>query len=112
MLDMANIDKKKVLILVVVEDGLRAFIRVSRCLLSHASLNPCCCGRWSQRSSNLMMVLYRLFLVLILVVVEDGLRDLLSEIEKLNFVLILVVVEDGLRAKSRLHHKDYTPSWS
>ena len=37
-----------VLILVVVEDGLRVW-RLGRYETSHRRLNPCCCGRWSQR---------------------------------------------------------------
>ena len=43
------------------------------------SLNPCCCGRWSQRQS-LRLYSERLKWVLILVVVEDGLREQFSEI--------------------------------
>ena len=86
------------------------------------SLNPCCCGRWSQSlisrtlSKNLPTVLILVVVedglregtvvgcvkikrsVLILVVVEDGLRGLILLPEgRVIFVLILVVVEDGLR---------------
>ena len=62
------------------------------------SLNPCCCGRWSQRFQNAFPILS--FHVLILVVVEDGLRGKFLAVRVKNpyIVLILVVVEDGLRA--------------
>ena len=88
--------QKYVLILVVVEDGLRGYQigghnPLERCL------NPCCCGRWSQRFITLNLLIISL-LVLILVVVEDGLRaENKSHFPKLRIVLILVVVEDGLR---------------
>ena len=42
-----------VLILVVVEDGLRAMVE-GICYGLYSSLNPCCCGRWSQRAKNAM----------------------------------------------------------
>ena len=59
-------------------------------------LNPCCNGRWSRR-----FVTYVSFPkkggVLILVVMEDGLGDLLTKfIKNIHKVLILVVMEDGL----------------
>ena len=40
--------RKIVLILVVVEDGLRGK-RTRDKRLEEEGLNPCCCGRWSQR---------------------------------------------------------------
>ena len=60
-------------------------------------LNPCCSGRWSATLSHrLLNLFYRV--VLILVVVEDGLRPAYFSIKvSLDDVLILVVVEDGLR---------------
>ena len=68
---LAIVYDRLVLILVVMEDGLRVF-----CL------------------SNMMLVAT----VLILVVMEDGLRDLVRWTHCLIlFVLILVVMEDGLR---------------
>ena len=42
-----NYDDNTVLILVVVEDGLVLMISTSKGL-THASLNPCCSGRWSR----------------------------------------------------------------
>ena len=66
------------------------------------SLNPCCCGRWSQRNhlDSLLDVSGR---VLILVVVEDGLRGIIRTVYPIVIgVLILVVVEDGLRVKGIL----------
>ena len=62
-------------------------------------LNPCCGGRWSQRCSSSAQT-GECLLVLILVVVEDGLRVLDNNYRKCQeyIVLILVVVEDGLRA--------------
>ena len=61
-----------VLILVLVEDGLRdiSIVPVRRCMYG---LNPCSCGGWSQR------LIFDVFN------------------EKRPFVLILVLVEDGLR---------------
>ena len=63
----------------------------------HASLNPCSNGRCSARvyfqSYNSVVA------VLILVLMEDALRDLLSiPLELLVSVLILVLMEDALRA--------------
>ena len=61
-----------VLILVLVEDGLRA--NLSRLEpTEERRLNPCSCGGWSQRYSS---IAERLLCeeVLILVLVEDGLR--------------------------------------
>ena len=111
-----------VLILVLVEDGLRAnhFNRSERtcsCLnpcscggwsqrlskseqnsVSSAGLNPCSCGGWSQRAGGKkFMPLSRD--VLILVLVEDGLRVVFPSMEDalVKWVLILVLVEDGLR---------------
>ena len=51
------------------------------------SLNPCCYGRWSQRLllKCLLVLLNRW--VLILVVMEDGLRD-----TKLQFVVVLLTL--------------------
>ena len=65
------------------------------------SLNPCCCGRWSQRTLRKTLKSLTTRNVLILVVVEDGLRDSNAHtyIKRFNIVLILVVVEDGLRAR-------------
>ena len=112
----------KVLILVVMEDGLRG-LSGSTNNKSNNSLNPCCYGRWSQRIEELDLDNDPDYYVLILVVMEDGLRVKhygifgqtphrlnpccygrwsqspvveLSELEET--VLILVVMEDGLRA--------------
>ena len=87
-----------VLILVVVEDGLREVIqklkekgfvclnpcccgrwsqrraRSAKITLSGLGLNPCCCGRWSQRCQDWCCSSEGHSCVLILVVVEDGLR--------------------------------------
>ena len=40
-------DERKVLILVVMEDGLVRTVNVTR-ILSQSCLNPCCNGRWSR----------------------------------------------------------------
>ena len=64
---------------------------------SVSRLNPCCGGRWSQRIH--INAKSREEGVLILVVVEDGLRarhELFTN-NQIFKVLILVVVEDGLR---------------
>ena len=59
-------------------------------------LNPCCCGRWSQSVQEVSQDGGQT--VLILVVVEDGLREIHRlDYRNVNVVLILVVVEDGLR---------------
>ena len=62
-------------------------------------LNPCFSGGWSQ-STPKMNGKYPQKKVLILVLVEDGLRDQQLNNLKNNrdIVLILVLVEDGLRA--------------
>ena len=44
---------KHVLILVVVEDGLRV-LSLLLLIIGFFCLNPCCCGRWSQRAKNAM----------------------------------------------------------
>ena len=61
-------------------------------------LNPCSCGGWSQSRSSKCPELLPLA-VLILVLVEDGLRDSDNRcaVVILGDVLILVLVEDGLR---------------
>ena len=65
------LEKKGVLILVVVDDGLvqsgNSRLGILRC-----SLNPCCSGRWSSTESHLAHIIVHLS-VLILVVVDDGL---------------------------------------
>ena len=65
------ISTSKVLILVVVEDGL---VLVELCAVpsNTPSLNPCCSGRWSRTRSSSIKEGFPLG-VLILVVVEDGL---------------------------------------
>ena len=60
-------------------------------------LNPCSCGRWSQRY-NIMKQDSLNSIVLILVLVEDGLRVIILNYARTSkSVLILVLVEDGLR---------------
>ena len=64
------------------------------------SLNPCCSGRWSQRPLKLNIMAQQEN-VLILVVVEDGLRVWRRSIQIFQIeVLIIVVVEDGLRGQN------------
>ena len=78
------------------EDGLGALF--SPLLLIHLiRLNPCFSGGWS-RSIHLIFGMILQFLVLILVLVEDGLGDQqYIPVKTLKrFVLILVLVEDGL----------------
>ena len=58
-----------VLILVVMEDGLRLAMLEST---ASTGLNPCCNGRWSQTKA--LKQCFPNFTVLILVVMEDGLR--------------------------------------
>ncbi len=60
-----------VLILVVMEDGLRLIMKTSN-KTNKVSLNPCCNGRWSQ--TNIEEEVLNGAKVLILVVMEDGLR--------------------------------------
>ena len=54
------------------EDGLRDFPKYLKALKG-ASLNPCSCGRWSQRFNTIDFCDMPAE-VLILVLVEDGLR--------------------------------------
>ena len=42
-----------VLILVVMEDGLRGTVQGTNARITYC-LNPCCYGRWSQRAKNAM----------------------------------------------------------
>ena len=67
-------------------------------VLKRGCLNPCCYGRWSQ-SALAKDLETNGAPVLILVVMEDGLRGLCSLmcIARKVKVLILVVMEDGLR---------------
>ncbi len=85
---------QRVLILVVMEDGLRPN-KDGEVLWN--CLNPCCNGRWSQTNKDEVTCIV---MVLILVVMEDGLRHFKLIISNLLMslrVLILVVMEDGLR---------------
>ena len=68
-------------------------------LLYILCLNPCSCGGWSQRQ-RLAGLKGSQFVVLILVLVEDGLRESECNVydTRIEAVLILVLVEDGLRA--------------
>ena len=67
--------KEIVLILVLVEDGLRAVRRCMYDKVTGESLNPCSCGRWSQSSCIREEHRKLPSSVLILVLVEDGLRE-------------------------------------
>ena len=70
-------------------------------------LNPCCSGRWS-RTNVVLEGKSREFIVLILVVVEDGLvLYKLSRKLSETRVLILVVVEDGLVLINHLKIRNY-----
>ena len=67
-------------------------------------LNPCWGGRWSQSSWIDCDQAQTNYDVLILVVVEDGLRDRFKYSKcKDDLVFILVVVEDGLREYDHLY---------
>ena len=66
----------KVLILVLMEDGLRVFLSLLLLQIFLFCLNPCSYGRWSQRRDA--RVNTHINLVLILVLMEDGLRVLLN----------------------------------
>ena len=65
--------KNFVLILVLVEDGLRAWVK-SLMYQGGNRLNPCSCGGWSQ-SREIHRYQEDGQQVLILVLVEDGLRE-------------------------------------
>mgnify|MGYP001017378538 CR=1 FL=1 len=66
-------------------------------VVSETSLNPCFNGRYSQ--SALERIEMALFRVLILVLMEDTLRDVGLEFRQYSrLVLILVLMEDTLRA--------------
>ena len=76
------------------EDTLREYIDLVS--VNPVCLNPCCNGRYSQR--NYIISENTLLSVLILVVMEDTLRELSeSTFRKVLIVLILVVMEDTLR---------------
>ena len=79
------------------EDGLRDVSWLFRHILKKNCLNPCSCGGWSQRKAYCLTVGIG-WSVLILVLVEDGLRVFVLLKQNLEcLVLILVLVEDGLR---------------
>ena len=79
------------------EDGLREGENMTTNILPILCLNPCSCGRWSQRPSAITLS-QRHHIVLILVLVEDGLRAHPNmKVTSVLNVLILVLVEDGLR---------------
>ena len=78
------------------EDGLRV-VRKAGNRARKKGLNPCFSGRWSARISQLRRLRCS-SQVLILVLVEDGLREPFHEEPRdVEYVLILVLVEDGLR---------------
>ena len=62
-----------VLILVLVEDGLGRLLSEATLDTIGMTLNPCCDGRWSRTLLSILNKLFRLFNVLILVVMEYGL---------------------------------------
>ena len=85
----------RVLILIVVEDGLVHLRQVSMGAAA-IRLNPYCSGRWS-RTIIKDVDTTKSYQVLILIVVEDGLvRANGGENLVLSNVLILIVVVDGL----------------
>ena len=85
---------RKVLILVVMEDGLVLDVKNEPEKLKDG-LNPCCNGRWSRTYSKFTNRSLRN--VLILVVMEDGLVQVQLLLSSSKYVvLILVVMEDGL----------------
>ena len=58
-------------------------------------LNPCCSGQWS--STHFYRLLIKIYIVLILVVVDNGLVQVeYSKNAITAVVLILVVVDNGL----------------
>ena len=62
---------------------------------SYESLNPCCSGQWS--STHFYRLLIKIYIVLILVVVDNGLVQVeYSKNAITAVVLILVVVDNGL----------------
>ena len=70
------VDVMDVLILVLVEDGLGVFQRMSLSL-AHQCLNPCFSGGWSRRVKKTASTTCKAD-VLILVLVEDGLGAFLK----------------------------------
>ena len=91
---LCDVSAEEVLILVVMEDGLRQHLNETD--NGRLSLNPCCNGRWSP-TNGIQDLLEEFGEVLILVVMEDGLRLQAVTIPSKHAVLILVVMEDGLR---------------
>ena len=91
--------KEIVLILVLVEDGLRAVRRCMYDKVTGESLNPCSCGRWSQR---LYFATQRFLLKGLNPCSCGRWSQRIRRIQHANhfYVLILVLVEDGLREES------------
>ena len=86
-----------VLILVLMEDTLRAYWRLW-IVYNSSSLNPCFNGRYSQRMKRQRTTNSKS--VLILVLMEDTLRAIKVIAKEYNMsVLILVLMEDTLREK-------------
>ena len=68
-------------------------------------LNPCCNGRWS-RTVFKNIVGVEVATVLILVVMEDGLVQIMKiSVKGGGAVLILVVMEDGLVLNPQIQNK-------
>ena len=88
------------------EDGLRADADEKLAVDLVECLNPCSCGGWSQ-SGRCQLIKSQLKKVLILVLVEDGLRAPCKRGNKSSgyTVLILVLVEDGLRECISSHRR-------
>ena len=74
------------------EYGLRRELKTAS--VTKTGLNPCCNGIWSQTLHRIHLAK---LLVLILVVMEYGLRHAWRNAKLKNRVLILVVMEYGLR---------------
>ena len=71
---------RHVLILVVMEDGLR--VRLVNTESGVYCLNPCCYGRWSQKIIFGIGFALICICVLILVVMEDGLRGVSWQLDR------------------------------
>ena len=90
------------------EDGLRVASSYFTTVTAD-SLNPYSCGRWSQSGKKAMFTESEKD-VLILILVEDGLREYHKHQDGTQkYVLILVVVEDGLREYHK--HQDGTQKY-
>ena len=100
-LSKRNGEPHHVLILVLVEDGLREMLKDVVEIRVRYCLNPCSCGRWSQRFASIAISAQTNCLNPCSCGRWSQSRISINDKTSKIVVLILVLVEDGLRGYSR-----------